>query len=154
MNCKFCGIDIGEYPPFGRRYCCYSHGIKASSQVQYQRHKKRILEYGKEYRKKNIKKCRATVRKYNKNRRKTDVLFKLRGNMSNNLVSLLKKRNTTKKGKTEIMLGYTVKELKEHLEKQFNDQMNWNNYGSYWQIDHIIPLSWFKTQTQLIKVIN
>jgi hypothetical protein len=48
--------------------------------------------------------------------------------------------------------------LKEHLEKQFELWMNWNNYGKYnakiwndndsttwtWQIDHIIPHSTFQ----------
>ncbi len=50
-------------------------------------------------------------------------------------------------------LGYTIKELKQHLESQFEPWMNWNNHGKYkcdtwndndsstwtWQIDHIIP---------------
>jgi hypothetical protein len=22
--------------------------------------------------------------------------------------------------------------------------MNWENYGSYWHLDHVTPLSWFK----------
>ena len=29
----------------------------------------------------------------------------------------------------ESVVGYTVLELKEHLEKQFIDGMNWDNYG-------------------------
>jgi hypothetical protein len=40
------------------------------------------------------------------------------------------------------MIGCTPQFLKEHLEKQFKDGMNWENYGLYgWHIDHIIPLS-------------
>ena len=55
-------------------------------------------------------------------------------------------------------LPYTVQELKEHLEKQFETWMTWDNWGLYsketwddaepatwkWQIDHIIPKSTFK----------
>ena len=40
--------------------------------------------------------------------------------------------------------GYNIKYLCNHLEKQFDDNMNWDNYGSYWHIDHIIPLSFFE----------
>jgi hypothetical protein len=30
------------------------------------------------------------------------------------------------------------------LENQFNDKMNWENYGNYWHIDHIVPHSIFQ----------
>ncbi len=34
--------------------------------------------------------------------------------------------------------GYSAKELKEHLERQFLPGMNWENYGK-WHVDHIRP---------------
>ncbi|MFW5903050.1 MAG: HNH endonuclease signature motif containing protein, partial [archaeon] len=43
----------------------------------------------------------------------------------------------------EDLVGYTFNELKEHLENQFTDKMNWGNYGDYWEIDHIKPKSSF-----------
>ena len=49
---------------------------------------------------------------------------------------------TWKKGKTLELLGCSIPELKIHLEKQFKNGMNWDNYGK-WHIDHIIPLSKF-----------
>jgi hypothetical protein len=33
--------------------------------------------------------------------------------------------------------------LKRHLERQFTAGMNWDNYGTYWTIDHLIPAGWF-----------
>jgi len=47
----------------------------------------------------------------------------------------------------ERIVGYTSQELIHHLEKQFNDKMNWNNRGSYWQIDHIKPKCAFNYTT-------
>lgn len=44
----------------------------------------------------------------------------------------------------EKLVGYTLEELKEHLEKQFDENMNWDNYGTYWEVDHIIPKNQFK----------
>ena len=38
-------------------------------------------------------------------------------------------------------LPYTLEELKEHLEAQFDDKMTWDNYGTYWHVDHIFPQS-------------
>ena len=41
------------------------------------------------------------------------------------------------------LVPYTIDELKEHLESQFDEHMNWGNYGSYWEVDHIKPVSSF-----------
>jgi hypothetical protein len=30
-----------------------------------------------------------------------------------------------------------------YLEQQFDSNMNWNNYGEYWEIDHIKPIDSF-----------
>jgi hypothetical protein len=34
-------------------------------------------------------------------------------------------------------------EVRNHLEKQFKEGMNWENQGTVWHIDHIIPISFF-----------
>lgn len=39
----------------------------------------------------------------------------------------------------EILVDYTLLELKLHLENQFKDDMSWDNYGK-WHIDHIRPI--------------
>jgi hypothetical protein len=44
---------------------------------------------------------------------------------------------------TEELLGCTIQEYKLYLEQQFTSEMNWDNYGSYWEIDHIIPCASF-----------
>ena len=38
----------------------------------------------------------------------------------------------------ESLAGYTVHDLKQHLEKQFTPGMEWDNYG-LWEIDHKTP---------------
>lgn len=42
---------------------------------------------------------------------------------------------------TWVALPYTPEQLKEHLQAQFDAHMTWDNYGSYWHIDHIFPQS-------------
>lgn len=44
----------------------------------------------------------------------------------------------------EFLVSYNLQQLKEHLENQFDENMSWDNYGSYWEIDHIIPQNQFK----------
>lgn len=44
----------------------------------------------------------------------------------------------------EKLVGYTLAELKAHLEKRFQQGMLWNNYGKFgWHIDHIVPVAVF-----------
>ena len=46
------------------------------------------------------------------------------------------------------ILGYTIDELREHLEKQFEPGMTWENYGKGgWEVDHIVPKSIFNYAT-------
>lgn len=45
----------------------------------------------------------------------------------------------------ESLVGYTISQLKQHLESKFLPGMSWNNYGKYgWHIDHIIPVDFFE----------
>jgi len=43
----------------------------------------------------------------------------------------------------EEVVGYTLNDLQQHLEKQFTKKMSWDNYGRYWHVDHRIPKSKF-----------
>jgi hypothetical protein len=49
---------------------------------------------------------------------------------------------TKSKRRWESLVGYTVEQLKAHLEKNFKEGMNWDNYGT-WHIDHKIPITAF-----------
>ncbi len=44
--------------------------------------------------------------------------------------------------RTVDLIGYSMDDLRGHLERQFRDGMTWDNYGE-WHIDHIIPLASF-----------
>ena len=96
-----------------------------------------------EYRKNPINKER--LRKYHKRyrntRRKVDPIFRLRMD-----IPTIVRRSIKKNYNGDSIwnyLPYNPKELKEHLEKQFDNKMNWDNHGSYWHIDHIIPQAMF-----------
>jgi len=79
---------------------------------------------------------------YIKEKRKNDPVFRLNINFSSAISRLLKD------GKNQIhwekVVGYSINELKVHLEEKFKKGMNWSNYGKgdgKWHIDHILPIS-------------
>lgn len=99
--------------------------------------------YGKIYRKKNKSKRNEYKKKYERERLKTDPIYRLRVYFSTAIRQALRKKGSSKKGYSwEKIVNYTVKDLMKHLEKQFTEGMTWENYGK-WHIDHIIPQSVF-----------
>jgi len=64
----------------------------------------------------------------------TVVSKSYRAGLSVPLKAFLKQHKTNKS--LEALFGWTFDQLVRRLESQFNDKMNWNNYGSYWSIDH------------------
>ena len=39
------------------------------------------------------------------------------------------------------LIGCSREDFIDYVEKQFDKNMNWDNYGTYWELDHIKPLS-------------
>lgn len=70
--------------------------------------------------------------------------YRLRVNISKTISNALKKQKASKSGESIFKyLNYTFEDLKNHLEKQFDSNMNWENYGPFiqnkytWNLDHI-----------------
>lgn len=90
-----------------------------------------------------VKKRRA---EYARLQRKTSTNHRILCNLRSRLYSAIKsyKCGLNKLERTKILLGCSIVELKLHIEKQFKDGMNWENYGKGgWHIDHIIPCDSF-----------
>lgn len=93
---------------------------------------------------------RNSNHKYVTKRLKKDPLFKFSQNIRSLIRNGLIGKGHSKNGtKTTEILGCTVEECKNHIEKQFKKGMNWKNHGK-WHIDHIIPLDLGKTRDELI----
>lgn len=95
----------------------------------------RLKAYQKRYGKENRKRLNA----YERDRKRNDPVFRLRRIVSSTVSAALRKRGRTKGGATFLALGYSPADLKTHLERLFTSEMSWDNYGTYWTIDHIMP---------------
>ena len=80
-------------------------------------------------------------------RRKQDPSWRLRKNVSTSIANNLRGRGYTKDSPCFDYLDYTLEDLREHLESQFEPWMSWDNWGQAtadgrtWNIDHIYPHS-------------
>jgi predicted nucleic acid-binding Zn ribbon protein len=87
---------------------------------------------------------KAKNRRLQRERRKNDIKYKLSCVMRTGIYAGLKSVGASKKGESSLKLvGYSVEDLKRHLEKKFKKGMSWDNYGTVWEIDHILPISAF-----------
>lgn len=140
-----------------------------SQQRYYRKNRERLLKEGRERHHKNIEYQKSRAKRYHelnreaikknrrlrvKQKRIQDPSFKLKNNVSRRIRHVLKMNGSSKSGQSILQyLGYSIQDLKNHLELQFESWMNWNNYGNYsvniwkdgdtstwtWQLDHIIP---------------
>jgi hypothetical protein len=99
-----------------------------------------IKEYTKQYRIKNKDNLNNKI----KNRTQNDINFKLKCNLRNRLYQAIK--NNTKAGSAVRDLGCSISDFKKYIESKFKPGMTWENWGNgkdKWNLDHIVPLSWF-----------
>jgi hypothetical protein len=147
----------------------YNNSKKENTQLYYQENKEKYQQNSKKYYQNNLEKIKQksteyqknnpekTKQSYNKwrinnteyfkiwrkNKWENDTNYKLRIILGNRLNEVLKKNKTYKNSNIIQLLNCSLDELKQYLENQFTPEMNWDNHGMIWEIDHIEPCSKF-----------
>ena len=140
--CTKCKVSERKYSSGWCRECNNAH----------QREYRKTSSYQKEYDKswkvrydkmradpKRLEAYKAQRNAYQKKRRKTDITGQLKRDTQIRINQCVKAGYFT--DKYECILGCSYGEYREHIESQWSDDMHWENYGEYWEIDHILPLS-------------
>jgi hypothetical protein len=86
--------------------------------------------------------CRECYRKKCEISRVDRIQKQLKQCIKSNLRHRLKRRSIKIIKPYLKHLSFTVEELSNHLEANFQPNMSWDNYGE-WHVDHIVPDSWF-----------
>lgn len=47
-----------------------------------------------------------------------------------------------------IYFGLSIEEFRNWIEIQFTDALNWENFGSAWQFNHVVPVAYFDFSTE------
>jgi len=122
QKCKNCSDEFIKI--FKRQfYCSKCTGLSSAEALPHQ-----------------IEHRRKRSREMQRRRRRTNAKWAIIARISAGI------RNSLKNGKNgrswEKLVGYTITDLMDHLERRFLPGMNWENRG-LWHIDHIRPLASF-----------
>lgn len=155
---EYQGLNKEKLLEWNKKYKQDNRDILSLKQKEYnQLHIKDKREYDKEYCKLNREKKNKQSIEYVRQRRKTDINFRILMNLGARIRRALcgvgKKSN-----RTIALLGCSVDFLKQHIENNFKEGMAWDNYGK-WEIDHITPcykfnLSKIKEQNRCFNYLN
>lgn len=142
-NAKWCKA----HPEYAKeRYAKDPLRIRRSNKKWRANNPEYVREYNREWAEKNPERSREIHRNAVRKKRSTPK-GKLEANIRSAVIRGLIRGGKNGK-KTFDLLGYSLDELKTHLEKQFISGMTWGNYGkSGWEVDHIIPLAAHNYQT-------
>lgn len=119
---------------------------------QHERYLKRIQnpEYvilknqkNKEYKLKNKEIIKKKRNIYQKNKYDTDPIYRTMVLLKTRFYKAIKRNNSKKIAPVLKLVGCTQEYLKSYLENQFRPEMNWENHGKIWEIDHILPITSF-----------
>lgn len=151
--CKLC-VKKDKIQPTKEYYAEYRKKNKEKikeSHSKYKKTEKGKITNSRQYKKYRLKnKDKINLR--SKLRRKNNPLEKVIIGLRNRLRKFIKSNKQIKNGTMIEILGCSKEFFKTYLENQFNSEMNWNNYGTYWHIDHIIPISNGKNIEELNKL--
>lgn len=161
-KCNTCKIEkeINEF----NKDRCSSDGLKYSCRectknkysIYYKNNKEKEIERQTNYQNNNKSSVKLSRNTRLKKKYDTDILYRLKINTRNRIKLFLKSINFDKvRNGTFNIVGCTPTELKEHIEKQFTDGMNWSNYGFRgWHIDHIKPLASVENSDDVYKLCH
>lgn len=166
--CGKCSIILTPEIQVVNRKCCKScdnkrrneskklnnEAIQKQQKVYYENNKNKIKEYYKEHYTENKDKYMENNKKWrceNRDKINEQMREKIRNNENLRLKKNLRKRLhycLTKDRPTMEYIGCDLNFLKSWLKHNFTEEMTFENYGSYWHVDHVIPCAKFNFENE------
>ena len=135
---------------------CRNTKSKIWHQKNYLENKEEVLIKNSEWRKSNWDKvynqrkesgyCKRSRKRWYHKKGKFNINWVISERIRHRIRNVL--NGKVKSKSTLELLGCSIDDLKNHLQSKFYANMSWENYGSYWHIDHIRPCASFDLQNE------
>jgi hypothetical protein len=150
IKCNKCSDSkpLSEFYISNGRRLSWCKSCQCEAQKNYRKlHKERLKAYhAQNYLKTKAQRIKRQLA-YDARRIETDPTFKLKRLVRDRLRKSVKRAGVLKCSSFRDYIGCTPHFLRQHIESQFSDGMTWDNHGSVWHIDHIVPISFFDLST-------
>jgi hypothetical protein len=145
--------------------------FKEKDKKFYEKNKEIILEKNKKYRINNKSKIqeqkanyyishKEEITLYHQNNKKkrnkrlqektsNDKIYAIKNSLKTRLYEIIKNKTFS----FSKLINTNCDNLIEWFEYQFNDNINWDNYGTDWHCDHLIPISFFNFEDEEDRII-
>ena len=142
-TCKKCLNEMDKMRKKNQRQKRLENCLTTCDKCNTEKVLNRFAKLKKFYKKKICLDCYPTFLKeqkteWCKNERNTNINYRIKKSLAARLRTVLNKSDTTMN-----YIGCNIHYFREWLEYNFTEEMNWDNYGSFWSIDHIIPVCKF-----------
>jgi hypothetical protein len=123
--------------------------IKQNAKMYYEKNIEKIKERNKYFRKNNTSKIYDANRKYKEKYPERVKAYKKKSSQREEsiIVKAVRRRfkNIFKTDNFRFYEYFRIRKIiyTKWIESNFDNNMNWQNYGTYWHLDHIIPCSAF-----------
>jgi hypothetical protein len=113
---------------------------KDRAEIWAKKNKNRRKEISRVWSRKDYEENKSKWLGRNKESRKNNINHRISHNLRSRINKALK--GIDKAQSTISLLGCSIEDFRKHIENQFREGMNWDNYGS-WHVDHIRPCASF-----------
>ena len=101
-------------------------------------HKEEVKVYNCNYNIENREQIQKRQSIQHKQRRETDINFRFGYSLRNKMRDFIKMKR-----KTFALAGCKAIDFRAWIESNFSHEMNWDNHGIVWHLDHVIPVCVF-----------
>lgn len=91
----------------------------------------------------NPEKYKDSIKTANRKRKLSDPGYRAQCNLRKRFRDIMSVVINPEKKWNSSLIGCDTRQLAAHLEAQFKRGMSWENYGTHWHVDHVVPVSHF-----------